>query len=185
MNSFKKNTIFEKNYKKENSFKIKIFFDNQNMLNSEKSNKIFSNLLRVLKHTSYTETLLYSSEGIYELDENNNKLYVLDYIDAETEKITIFNNKKNNNNSFTVFCDYGKINKIETFKFPIQSLRMKKCCYVFSNAQNSSLKLVIEKNLVNDEILDFYCVLEKNLKFKDNVNFYEELKEYNNLIFNV
>jgi hypothetical protein len=184
MNSFKKNTTFEKNQKKENSFKTKIFFDNQNMLNSEKSKKIFATLLRKLKHTSYMETLLYSSEGIYELDENNNKFYILDYIDAETEKITIFNNEKNNN-SFTVFCDYGIVNKIETFKFPIQSLKMKKCCYVFSNPQNSSLKLVIEKNLVNDEIIDFYCVLEKNLKFKDNANFYEELKEYNNLIFNV
>ena len=185
MNSFKKNTTFEKNQKKENSFKTKIFFDNQNMLNSEKSKKIFASLLRKLKHTSYMETLLYSSEGIYELDENNNKFYILDYIDSETEKITIFNNEKNNNNSFTVFCDYGIVNKIETFKFPIQSLKMKKCCYVFSNPQNSSLKLVIEKNLVNDEIIDFYCVLEKNLKFKDNANFYEELKEYNNLIFNV
>ena len=183
MNSFKKNPTFEKNQKKDNSFKTKIFFDNQNMLIPEKSSKIFSNLLRQLKHTSYTETLLYSSEGIYQLDENNNKLYTLDYIDAETEKITIFNNEnKNNNDSFTVLCDYGKIEKIETFKFPIQSLKIKKCSYVFSNAQNSSLKLVVEKNTINDEIMDFYCILDKKLKIKDNANFYEELKEYNKLI---
>jgi len=185
MNSIKKNTTFEKNHKKESSFKTKIFFNNQNMLNPEKSNKIFSNLLRLLKHTSYIETLLYSSEGTYEIDEKNNKLYMLDYIDAETEKISVFGKGNNSDNSFTVFCDYGRIDKIETFRYPINSLKVKKCCYVFSNAQNSSLKLVIEKNLVNDEILDFYCVLEKNLKFKDNANFYEELKEYNKLIFNV
>ena len=184
MNSFKKNTTFEKNKKQEKSFKTKIFFDNQNIFIKEKSSKIFSNLLRQLKHTSYVETLLYSSEGIYQLDETNNKLYALDYIDAETEKITIFNNDKKNN-SFTVFCDYGKIEKIETFKYPNNSLKVKKCCYIFSNAEKSSLKFIIEKNLVTNEIMDFYCILEKNLKIKDNKNFYEELKEYNNLIFNV
>ena len=34
----------------------------------------------------------------FELDETNNKLYSLDYIDDETEKITICNNENKNNN---------------------------------------------------------------------------------------
>ena len=132
--------------------------------------KLLSNLLHKLTHTSYLECLLYSAEGIYQLDEANEKMYILDFIDDETEKITIFDNKQNKN-SFTVYCDYGKINKKETFKYPIKFLKVKKCCYVFSNAQNSSLKLVVEKNVLNDEIMDFYCVLDKKLKFKDNANF--------------
>jgi len=176
MNTFKENTKVEQNQK------TKIFFDNENVLKN--GSKLLSKLLHKLTHTSYLECLLYSAEGIYQVDEATQKLYTLDHVDAETEKITNFDNKENKD-SFTVFCDYGKIDKKETFKYPIQFLKVKKCCYVFSNTQNSSLKLVIEKNLVNDEILDFYCVLEKNLKFKDNANFYEELKEYNKLIFNV
>ena len=111
---------------------------------SEKGNKVFSSLLRNLTHTSYIETLLYSPEGIYELDETGDKLYGLDYVDNETEKITIFDNE-NNDNNFTVFCDYGITKKTETFKYPIQFLKIKKNCYVFSNAQKSSLKLVVEK----------------------------------------
>jgi hypothetical protein len=159
--------------------KTKIFFDNENVFKN--GSKLLSNLLHKMTHTCYLESLLYSAEGIYQVDEASQKLYTLDHVDAETEKITIFDNKQNND-SFTVFCDYGIINKTETFKYPIQFLKIKKCCYVFSNAQNSSLKLVVEKNIINDEIMDFYCILDKKLKIKDNANFYEELKEYNKFI---
>lgn len=173
MNTFKENTKVEQNQK------IKIFFDNENVLKN--GSKLLSKLLHKLTYTSYLECLLYSAEGIYQVDEATQKLYTLDHVDAETEKITNFDNKENKD-SFTVFCDYGKIDKKETFKYPIQFLKVKKCCYVFSNAQNSSLKLVVEKNTINDEIMDFYCILDKKLKIKDNANFYEELKEYNKLI---
>lgn len=186
MSFFKKNEKNEKSSKNEKNSKnpIKIFFDIKDFsLIQQKREKIISNLLRELSHTSYSETLLYSPEGIYEINELNNKIYFFDYLDNETEKITVFDEKSIHKN-FNVFCDYGEINKIETFRFPTEYLKVKKYCYVFTNKQNSSLKLILEKNVVNNEILDIYCLLNRNLDLKENTDFYEELKEFNKIIFN-
>ena len=175
----------EKKEFKENH--IKIFFDNKDFfIHSEKHDKLLSKLFRELTHVSYLETLLYSAEGIYELDEKNNTLLFLDFEDKEIEKIKIKSDSKSDSKSedIVVYCDYGTVHKIEVFKYPFQYSKMKKVCYVFSNKINSSLKLVLEKDIIHDKIIDLYCILEKNMDFK-NENFYEELKEFNNLIFNV
>jgi len=159
-------------------------------MNSEKHDKLLSKLLRELTHVSYLETVLYSAEGIYELDEKNNTLLFLDFEDKEIEKIQIKSEKSESKSEskqkqdIVVYCDYGTVHKTEVFKYPFQFSKMKKVCYVFSHKTNSSLKLIVEKDSIDDRIVDVYCILDKNLDFK-NENFYEELKEFNNLIFNV
>ena len=183
-NSFVK--TFSKSFKNEKNLNnpIKIFFDIKDFsLIQQKREKIISKLLRELSHTSYSETLLYSPEGIYQIDEPNDKIYFYDYIDDKTEKITLFGTN-NKNDNFDIYCDYGKVDTIETFRYPIEFLKIKKYCYVFTNKQNSSLKLIVEKNVVNNEILDIYCILNRNLDFKENSGFYEEIKEFHKLVFN-
>ena len=77
---------------------------------------------------------------------------------------------------FTVIMEKDKK---ETFKYSVfENQKMLLCIF----KRTKLLKLVVEKNVLNDEIMDFYCILDKKLKNKDNANFYEELKEYNKLI---
>lgn len=136
-------------------------------------------LYKKLCHTSVVETLLYSCEGIFNLDEKNGKVYRLFYNDNESEKISIPTEK---GTPLVIYCDYSTVEKREVTKLPLHYNKMKKTIITFHN--NSSLKLVLEKNVFTGELIDIYCILDKKHNL-NNSDFYEELKQYNNLIFNV
>ena len=108
-------------------------------------------------------------------------LYLLEYDDGETETLTI---NPDSNKKLTVFCDYSKIYERETYKYPESFLKVNIDYYIFKNKYNSSLKLVIKKNSINNIIIDAYCLLD-NLGAKDISSFYNEVKEYNDLICNI
>ena len=168
--------------KENNKRNMRIYFEIPDLyFNPINSKKILTNLVNTLSFTHYTKSILYSIEGIIELDEKNNKLYQIELVDNETEKIVMdpYGEK------LTVFCDYSTIDKKEVYKFPYSYIKTNIEHYVFQTVNRSSLKLVVEKNTQNNEIIDVYCILEKNCSLNDNPIFYKEIKEFNNLILNV
>jgi hypothetical protein len=161
---------------------IKIFFELPELyFDVTNSNKILDRLTNSLTYSMHKEMMLYSIEGIYTVDEAENALYLVEYSDGETETLTI---NPDSNKKLTVFCDYSKIYKKETYKYPESFLKVNIDYYIFKNKYNSSLKLVIKKNSYNNIIIDAYCLLD-NLGAKDISSFYNEVKEYNDLICNI
>ena len=160
----------------------KIFFELPEFyFNPTNSKKILDKLTNMLTHSMHKETILYSIEGIYHLNEDENMLYLLEYDDGEIETVKI---NPESNNLLTVFCDYSKIYKRETYKYPESFLKVNIESYIFKNKYNSSLKLIIKKNSYNNIIVDVYCILD-NLETEELSNFYNEVKEYNDLICNI
>lgn len=161
---------------------IKIFFELPELyFDATNSNKILDRLTNSLTYSMHKETMLYSIEGIYTVDEAENALYLVEYSDGETETLTI---NPDSNKKLTVFCDYSKIYKRETYKYPESFLKVNIDYYIFKNKYDSSLKLVIKKNSYNNIIIDAYCLLD-NLGTRDISSFYNEVKEYNDLICNI
>ena len=142
--------------------------------------KQFQQLFHKLVHTSSTITEVYSNEGYFVIDENN-KIYRIEVIENTTEKISM---KSHKNVDFTVYCDYGEIQKTNVHQIPYDLIKVKKTIYVFRNKEmNSLLNLVVEKETGNDSISDIYCSLKETKNVDSFKSFYEELKEYNDIIY--
>lgn len=141
---------------------MKIYIEeaNNKILENLKSNaKIMHNIEKKLVNKQFINKI-YSSEGIYQI--NNNKTYNLRVIsdNVSKEKVT-FNNK-----TYNLVLDKSKIEKNITFQIPYQHICIPLSIYNYAIDSNKYLKLVIESlyNDKNGELIPIDYYFEYNME---------------------
>ena len=140
--------------------KIYIEETNNKILENLKSNtKIIHNIEKKLVSKQFINKI-YSSEGIYQI--NDNKSYNLMVIsdNVSKEKVT-FNNK-----TYNLVIDKSKIDKNIIFQIPYQHICIPLCINNYAIDSNKHLKLVIESlyNDKNSELIPVDYYFEYNME---------------------
>lgn len=101
--------------------------------------------------------LIFSLDGIFEINQNSNTKSIKKIInnDAEIKTIKI-------NETYLLLQDNSQQIYVDSFQIPYNHAHIKIRKETYSMRENTPLKFVIVKNDINEDIIDFYFYMDTN-----------------------